>query len=84
MNFFEWVRTGVKRSVMLGFADAVEAIGSPAEEETQTVQLLENLRGNTAALTAQSSDKKSTKRTSQRKRLGRSLSNVQPNAEGTA
>lgn len=84
MNFFEWVRTGVKRSVMLGFADAVEAIGAPPEEENETGQLLENLRGSTAALTAQTTGKKSGKRTTQRKRLGRSLNNFQPNAEGTA
>lgn len=79
MNFFEWVRVGVKRSVMAGFADAVETIGVPPEDGDQTQQLLESLRGNTAAFVAQPAGKNS----NQRKRLGRSLSNLRPN-EGTA
>lgn len=81
MNFFEWVRVGVKRSVMAGFADAVESIGVPPEDGQQTQQLLESLRGNTAALVAQPTNKQMTQ---QRKRLGRSLSNMRPNAEGSA
>jgi hypothetical protein len=28
-NLFDWIREGVKRSVMLGVSDAMEAIGSP-------------------------------------------------------
>jgi hypothetical protein len=28
-NFFEWIRQGVKQSVILGVSDAMEAIGSP-------------------------------------------------------
>jgi hypothetical protein len=79
MNFFDWVRVGVKRSVMAGFADAVETIGVPPEEGQQTQQLLESLRGSTAALVAQPVGKQS----NQRKRLGRSISNLRPN-EGTA
>lgn len=79
MNFFEWVRVGVKRSVMAGFADAVETIGVPPEDGPQTQQLLESLRGNAAALMTQPINKQS----NQRKRLGRSISNLRPN-EGTA
>ena len=28
-NLFQWIREGVKQSVILGVSDAVEAIGSP-------------------------------------------------------
>ena len=28
-NLFDWIREGVKRSVILGVSDAMEAIGSP-------------------------------------------------------
>jgi hypothetical protein len=80
MNFFDWVRVGVKRSVLAGFADAVETIGVPPESSEQTQQLLESLRENTAALVAAPAGKPS----NSRKRLGRTLSNMRPNAEGSA
>ncbi|HMO15181.1 MAG TPA: hypothetical protein PKD64_17560 [Pirellulaceae bacterium] len=30
-NLFSWIREGVKRSVMLGVADAVQQVGTPLE-----------------------------------------------------
>ena len=35
-NVFDWIREGVKRSVILGVHDAVEAIGSPAGDDVRT------------------------------------------------
>lgn len=32
-NFFEWIRQGVKRSVLMGVNDAVECIGTPIEQD---------------------------------------------------
>jgi hypothetical protein len=32
-NLFHWIREGVRRSVMLGVADAIESVGSPATGE---------------------------------------------------
>jgi hypothetical protein len=32
-NVFDWIRAGVKRSVILGVSDAMEAIGSPDGDE---------------------------------------------------
>jgi hypothetical protein len=29
-NLFDWIRQGVKQSVILGVSDAMEAVGSPA------------------------------------------------------
>ena len=33
-NFFDWIRDGVRRSVLLGVSDAVETMGMPPDEET--------------------------------------------------
>lgn len=40
-NFFEWIRQGVKRSVIMGVHDAVECIGSPVEEDKVRETLLQ-------------------------------------------
>ena len=34
-NLFNWIREGVKRSVMLGVADAIEEVGTPTSPELQ-------------------------------------------------
>jgi len=33
-NFFDWIRDGVRRSVLLGVSDAVETMGMPPSEES--------------------------------------------------
>jgi hypothetical protein len=33
LNLFTWIREGVRRSVLLGVSDAVEAMGSPSGED---------------------------------------------------
>ncbi len=33
MNFFGWIRDGVRQSVLLGVSDAVEQLGTPAAME---------------------------------------------------
>ena len=40
MNFFDWIRQGVKRSVLEGVADAVDHLGTPAEQDQIREQLL--------------------------------------------
>ena len=32
-NFFSWIRDGVKQSVMLGVADAIDELGTPEEND---------------------------------------------------
>ena len=39
-NFFDWIRDGVKRSVLLGVSDAVEQIGMPEDEENSRTKIL--------------------------------------------
>lgn len=71
-NLFQWIREGVKRSVMLGVSDAIEHLGTPPDSEHLQNSLNEFLHhaednggGGTATLTAPT--------TTKRKRLGRSL-----------
>ena len=33
MNFFNWIRDGVRQSVLLGVGDAIEQLGTPAAAE---------------------------------------------------
>ena len=66
-NVFDWIREGVKRSVILGVHDAVEAIGSPADDDArQRLAALLPPVEEAAAGTALVAGAK-------RKRLGRSL-----------
>jgi hypothetical protein len=34
-NLFDWIREGVRRSVILGVSDAMESIGSPEGEDVR-------------------------------------------------
>ena len=70
-NFFQWIREGVKQSVLLGVSDAVDQLGTIPHSE----KLNEQLR---AALTVDGEARTTSGRvgegsTSTRKRLGRSL-----------
>ncbi len=79
VNFFEWLRDGVRQSVLLGVSDAIEQIGSPADSE--------DLHPNVAALLQGEGAGKATKRVGannggggNRKRLGRTLKDLNPQA----
>lgn len=43
-NFFDWIRNGVKRSVLMGVSDAVEQMGMPAEESSSKDKILSFLQ----------------------------------------
>ena len=43
-NFFDWVRDGVKRSVLLGVSEAVETMGMPPDEENAKSKILHFLQ----------------------------------------
>jgi hypothetical protein len=66
-NLFDWIREGVKRSVILGVSDAVEALGSPPGDDARErlANLLPPPATDAAAPALASAGK--------RKRLGRSL-----------
>lgn len=64
-NLFDWIREGVKRSVIQGVHDAIEVIGSPADDDSHghLAKLLAAPSGTSAAGVE----------SAKRKRLGRSL-----------
>jgi hypothetical protein len=85
MNFFGWIRDGVRQSVLLGVSDAVEQLGTPAamEELHPSVAGFLKVDGATtgapklthaAAVGAPANHSKS------RRRLGKSLKEIGPNA----
>lgn len=49
-NFFEWIRQGVKQSVLLGVSDAVGHLGTPREGDDVAQRLLSFLQDGTAAV----------------------------------
>jgi hypothetical protein len=74
MNFFTWIRDGVRSAVLLGVSDAVNDIGAPAQGEDIGRRLLEKARCSPAALTDETA---STSDRQTRKKLGRSLEQIQ-------
>ena len=73
-NFFDWVRNGVKDSVLLGVSDAVNTMGMPPEESSKD-KILGFLKNNADSESgvrriASGSTASSTKK------LGRSLTDI--------
>jgi hypothetical protein len=72
MNFFTWIRDGVRHAVLLGLSDAVGDIGKPPEGEDISQHLLQTLRSSQPAIAnAAPQDRPA------RKKLGRSLEQIQ-------
>ena len=74
MNFFTWIRDGVRSAVLLGVSDAVNDIGTPAQGEDIGRRLLEQAQSSPAALSNETiapPDRQT------RKKLGRSLEQIQ-------
>lgn len=70
VNFFEWLRDGVRQSVLLGVSDAIEQIGTPADSD--------DLHPNVAAMLQGDAPKsKRLKSGGSRKRLGKSLKDME-------
>jgi hypothetical protein len=74
MNFFEWIRGGVRQAVLLGVSDAVDQIGTPEGDDLHQ-GLLEVLR-------SQPDSPKRLGSGTRRKKLGRSLQQIQATSEG--
>lgn len=72
LNFFQWVREGVKQSVLLGISDAVEHLGQPENGDDVQKRLTAALKSDSG----QPGPKKSSTAATQRKRLGRTLKDV--------
>ncbi|MDR0703700.1 MAG: hypothetical protein LBF88_01800 [Planctomycetaceae bacterium] len=82
-NFFEWVRDGVKRSVLLGVSDAVETMGMPHDEESSKDKILSFLQDNSRVHSSQRRISNGSSATSAQRKLGRSISDIHAAKEAT-
>ena len=78
MNFFSWVRDGVRQAVLLGVSDAVGDIGTPHEGDDISQRLLQAMRSGQPII----AEAQSTERVA-RKKLGRSLEQIQAAAKAS-
>ena len=76
-NFFDWIRDGVKRSVLLGVSDAVDVMGMPQDDESSRSKILSFLQeeGNQSERRRLSSPNNTTGST---RKLGRSIADIHP------
>jgi hypothetical protein len=83
LGLFGWIRDGVKQSVLLGVSDAIDTIGSPEETRELNPALMAFAKQSPAALgSATRSDDGAQRKlptSTGRKRLGRSLRDIEPN-----
>ncbi len=82
-GFFQWLRESVRRTVLLGFSDAIEQLGVPADGKEMNPHFLAALRQQTAAAVEhQHAIAPRAEARSERKRLGRSLDQLrEPSAK---
>ena len=69
VNFFEWIREGVRKSVLLGVSDAIEQIGAPNDSE--------KLHPNLTAMLQETPKTRKSRSSGSRKRLGKSLKDME-------
>jgi hypothetical protein len=74
-NFFDWVRDGVKRSVLLGVSDAVQTMGMPQDEESSKDKILGFLQQDSSPNGA-ARTRLATPASSGQRKLGRSISDL--------
>jgi len=81
LGLFNWIRDGVKQSVLLGVSDAIDTIGSPEENRTFNPALLSFAKQPLALQDNARIDDPAPRKlpgASGRKRLGRSLRDIDP------
>jgi hypothetical protein len=80
-NFFTWIREGVKHSVLLGVSDAVTNLGTPRENDDVQHKLMSFLQ-----LPSEGTVNPAPRvgHTPSRKKLGRTLEQIQAGAARTA
>ena len=81
MNFFTWIRDGVRQSVLLGVSDAIETLGTPASTEDLHPSVAGLLRADRSVEAAPRLAPVGVGNTggnsANRKRLGRSLKDIE-------
>jgi len=76
LGVFHWIRESVKRSVLLGFSDAVEQLGVPSESQEVSPQLMTMLRQNSQQALENTAPAVRPQAKPERRRLGRSLDQI--------
>lgn len=80
-GLFQWIREGVRQSVLQGVTDALESIGSPDDNNKLHPALMPfqgAAKSQAVAIEGEPVARKATTSTA-RKRLGRSLKDIEPN-----
>ncbi|MBM4089259.1 MAG: hypothetical protein FJ276_07500 [Planctomycetes bacterium] len=80
-NFFDWIREGVKQSVLLGVSDAAESIGGEKEVDHLNQRFLEAIQQGRLVSHDPATGSPDTRKTRTRKSLGRSLAQVMEERE---
>ena len=70
-NLFQWIREGVRQSVLLGVSDAIEEIGTPDNNNGIQNELQKAIKAGQTATASKSTG---------RKRLGKSLKELDATA----
>lgn len=81
LNFFQWLRDSIRRTVLLGVSDAMQSLGTPDDDDSVHPQVAALLTGDPEAA-PKTTRAKTTGRaanSTQRKRLGKSLKELNPN-----
>jgi hypothetical protein len=81
---FGWIREGVRRAVLLGVSDAVEQIGDADDKDALHPRLQNLLREAPQRLTSETRIADPIPSRGERKRLGRSLGQIQSHGAGNS
>ena len=81
MNFLNWIREGVRHAVLLGVSEAVEDIGASPNGEDMGQKLLEVIRRGGPQQVAAGGGGAAIAIQARRKKLGRSLNDIQSSAD---
>jgi hypothetical protein len=75
-NFFDWIRDGVKRSVLMGVSEAVETMGMPPDEESSKDKILSFLQSEEPQKMSAPASRRLTGGSSSTRKLGRSIAEI--------
>ncbi len=81
INFFSWIRDGVRQSVMLGVSDAIEQLGTPASTDELHPSVVGFLNAERAAPDQPKLAGNFSGNDRSRKRLGRSLKEIETESQ---
>lgn len=83
-NLFQWLRDSIRRTILLGVSDAMQAIGTPestdeaTEVHPEVAALLSVTEGEPAKVAAKTTRGRRSTNPASRKRLGKSLKELNP------